>query len=364
MTSLEDRLRDTLQEMADEAVAVPMLQRLEDDPGRPDTARRLVAVVAAAAAAAVLAATSYLVLRSDEPSFLEPVERPPKVFRLSGETVTVPGRAQIAVFTPHLVEGQGTIHVHAATGGPDVTLATSDWVPSVFSQELSQDGTRIVRQHNYSGDPRLEVVNLASGAASKLGGYRGFCPRLSPDNRIVATFGFDAGGLVFIDGRTGRLLPTSPREVDPAAECPGIGWSPDGRLLVVGGRKESLVLDAGGRTVDRIPDRSAVNGSMSWSPDGESILMYHWKAGKNVIRDVADGSDRVLEPPAEAVRPQGWAGSRVVWLVGQPGDQRLVTTDQAGADPRPWMRMEIGDVPVESVQWSRELSGRSTEAAD
>jgi hypothetical protein len=87
--------------------------------------------------------------------------------------------------------------------------------------------------------------------------------------------------------------------------------------------------------------------------------MYDWKAERFVVRDVTDGSETVLRMPPGALRPLGWAGSRVVWLVGQPGDQRLVTTDQTGAEPRPWMLLDIGQRAVETVGWSSELSGRA-----
>jgi hypothetical protein len=116
-------------------------------------------------------------------------------------------------------------------------------------------------------------------------------------------------------------------------------------------------MDDRGRTVVRLPGRVAVNSGMSWAPDGRSILLYDRAGGRYVVRDVTSGVESDLQRPPDAVRPMGWAGSRVVWLVGPPGDQRLVSTDRSGADPQPWMRLDIGDRPVESVQWSRDLGG-------
>lgn len=362
MTALENRVRVTLREMSAEAQPVDFLLRLDGAPAR--TGRnghlRLLAAAAVVAVIAVVVAATLVVTRPERSGLVEPVERPPQVFRLSGETAIAPGRAQLVVYSAQLSEGQGTAHVQSSTAGRSTTLATTEWVPAVYSQQLSQDGTRVIRQYNFSGDPRLEIVNLATGSTNRLGGYLGYCPRLSPDNRTVAVFGYDAKGMVFLDARTGRVLPSSPRGLDPEADCPGMGWSPDGTLFVAGGRKGSVVVDEAGRRVQRIPDRSAVNSAMSWAPDGQSILMYDWKAARNVIRDLADGSETVLDRPAGAVRPLGWAGSKVVWLVGQPGDQRLVTTDRTGADRRPWMRLDVGRLAVETVEWSSDLSGRPT----
>jgi hypothetical protein len=86
-------------------------------------------------------------------------------------------------------------------------------------------------------------------------------------------------------------------------------------------------------------------------------LLYDPQTIRFVVRNLAPGSESVLEPPGDALRPLGWAGSRVVWLVGQPGDQRLVTTDQRGADPRTWTNLAVGNRAVETVTWSQTLAG-------
>lgn len=359
-TSFADGLRAALRDLADETRPVEFLPRLDGAPVAVRDRRRLV-LVAVAAAVAVLVGIGYVILlRAHQSAVIEPV-RPPEVFRLSEAVVPAPGRAQIAVITAQQSPGVGTVHVHPADGGPDVTLSPTDWVPSVYSQTLSQDGTRLVRQYDFAADPRLEVVNLVTGSTNRLGGHRGFCPRLSPDNSTVAIIARWTGRLVFLDASTGQRRLGGHGAVGDGSECPVISWSPDGSRLTVGNLAETLVLDARGRTMRRLPGRSAVNSTMSWSPDGRSILLHDRPSGRFVVHELRHGAESPLAAPRDALRPLGWWGDRVVWLVGPAGGtQRLVSTDRAGHDPRPWLRLDIGQRPVESVQWSRELAGGSS----
>jgi hypothetical protein len=354
-TSYEDRLRTALRDTADEVQPVEFLPRLSGQPATAPHRRRLAVAAVAAAVAALVTIGSVLLLRSDRPSIIEPVERPPKVFRLSGDASLAPGRAQIAVLT-----SRGTAYVHRVGGGPAVRLAQTDWLHGAYTQSLAMDGTRVIRQ---SYDWRLEIVNLSSGQTNRLGRFRGFCPRLSPDNRTVLVIDSRTLRLTFLDARSGERLPGGRAPFGDGEGCPSLAWSPDGSLIVMSHQGETLLLDGRGRTVRRLPDdRSPVNGHMSWAPDGRSILMYHQPSGRFVVASVDGEPESVLEAPGEVSRPLGWAGTRIVWLVGPPGKERLVSTDRTGADPRPWMRLEIGDPSVVSVQWSRALTGRAADS--
>lgn len=353
-TPIEDRLRVELREMADEVQPSP--PPLGPDHSAAATARRhLVLAAAAAVVAVVVAVGAVAVLLSQRGGYIEPAERPPKTFRLAEATSQSPGRSLLAVLPAEGQETERTFHLQPAAEGPTVALATSAWVTNGYSQQLSWDGTRVIRQHDSEADPRLEIVNLETGEINRVGGRRGYCPQLSPDNRTVAVFDY-IDGLVLLDARSGRVL-LDGLYADAEGSCSGIGWSPDGKRLAVASSPGTLVYDKRGRTVRRILERWAVNSGMSWSPDGESILMYARNSARFVISNVSDGSETDLTAPAGAIRPLGWAGSRVVWLVGQPGHQHLTSTDQAGGDPQQWMRIAEGSPPIQTVQWSRDLSG-------
>jgi hypothetical protein len=353
-TSYEDRLRTALRDTADEVQPVEFLPRLAGEPVAAPHRRRLAVAAVAAAVAALVAIGSVLLLRADRPSIIEPVERPPKVFRLSGDASLAPGRAQIAVLT-----SRGNAYVHPVGGGPAVRLAKTDWLRGAYTQSLAMDGTRVIRQ---SYDWRLEIVDLSSGQTNRLGGFRGFCPQLSPDSRTVLAIHSRTHRLTFLDARSGERLPGGRAPFGDGAGCPSIAWSPDGKLIVMSYQGETLLLDRRGRTVRRMQDRSPVNGHMSWAPDGQSILMYHQPSGRFVVARLDGEPESVLAAPRSGGRPLGWAGTRIVWLVGPPGNQRLVTTDRTGADLQPWTRLEIGDRSVASVQWSRALTGRAADS--
>jgi hypothetical protein len=70
-----------------------------------------------------------------------------------------------------------------------------------------------------------------------------------------------------------------------------------------------------------------------------------------------DGNRTTVVRPENGVRALGWAGERVVWLVQDGEDQRLVTTDTAGGDPTTWMRFGPRTGLVETVLWSDALRG-------
>jgi hypothetical protein len=96
---------------------------------------------------------------------------------------------------------------------------------------------------------------------------------------------------------------------------------------------------------------------MSWSPDGREVLLYQRVPGRFVAMAVASGSVRVLVAPPGAVRPMGWAGTDVVWLVGGTGHERLVVSRPDGSDRHEWVRLDLNGLALRTVQWSQRLAG-------
>lgn len=362
MTTLEDQVRAALHDMSDEVRPAPLLERLERNSHKAVRRHRLALVSVAAAVVAAVATASVIFPRLDRPSIVEPVDRPPEVFRLSDVTTTRPGRAVMAVTLarPNLAtpvdEHEDPLYLLPATGAAAVHLPGSDRVPYSWSKAVSADGTRLIRQNVSYADPLMEVVTLETGQVDSVGGWKGYCPQLSPDNATVAAYGQPDLRLFDVGSGTARTLYRVP--LTPEFPCGGLGWSPDGRRLVVRtGSSGSVVIDRQGTVHLDLPRSYAVNNSMSWSPDGRRLLVYDRLDGDIEVVPIDGGQTVVMRRPADAQRPVGWAGARVVWLAGEPGDYRLVTTDQHGENVRVWMRFDIGDRPMWAISWSRDLSG-------
>ena len=360
MSTIEDQVRAALNEIADDARPAPLMQRLEARPVTGRTGRRALVAVAASVVALVLAATSLAALRTDDPPVLEPTVHPPKVLRLSGTESARPGRAALLVVLADTGAAR-TVHDKPAYVLPvgarrAVLLEESDTEPT-WTEHLSVDGTRAVREvsreRSSSTDERwVEILDLRSGEGTLVQVGIGYCPSMSPDNRTVAVN--RDYEVAIIDVATGRE-----RIVERAVHfCGALAWAPDSSRLLVRGSTGSWIVDPNGSRLDHLPGLSAVNGSMSWSPDGSRLLLYDAApVGRFVTWDLDAGTARPLPRPAGAIKPLGWAGSRVVWLVGMVGDQRLVTTDGSGGDPRLWTRLDTHGLPIESISWSTPLRG-------
>jgi hypothetical protein len=364
----EDRLQVALQDLADEVRPAPLLDRALQPQPRPRQVRRTLLVAAAAVAALVVGIASAVWLRTDGPHLVEPVQRPPKVFRLSGLTSESPGRATMAVVltdTKETPDG-GPGYLVPAAGGPVVALPPSAQAAYGVWQRLSSDGRVVIRQNGGSVGPAFMLVDLASGRAQVLNGDA-LHLALSPDDSTAAEYTDDAVVLVDLGSGARRVLRRLANPlVSPVfgtgasgvmAVVGSMGWSPDGSLLAMRDGPDTLVLDRQGELRTRLRGAGMVNGSQSWSPDGRALLVYDGQGPTFSVRRL-DGSDpTVLRAPTAAIRPLGWAGSRVVWLAGDTGEQRLVLADEESQHTETWMRFDVGAVPVEGVTWSTALTG-------
>jgi hypothetical protein len=362
--AIEDRLREALAREAERVEAAPMLHRL--DAGR-ESSRSVVRFASLATAAAVLlavAVAAVLVLRWDRPTVVDPVDRPPKVFHLAAAESLRAGTGDLLVVLP-TKDGEGArATVWSATTGRTVELPESRGLPwgAAWSQQLSRDGTHLVRQRWY--DNVLEVVDLRAGTVDDLGGITGYCPALSPDSTTVAFVRPSGRDAVLHDLASGleRVVGTTAHSVvTDESDCTDdtFAWAPGGDRIALLSVHDTTVLATNGRAERTIRQAHVTNGSMSWSPDGRRLLLYRRLPGTFVAMTLEDGSVERLVAPPDAVRPVGWSGGRVVWLVGPVGQQRLVLAAPDGADREPWMRLEVGGSPVRTVSWSTRLAGTS-----
>lgn len=356
MSTFEDRLQVALRDLADDVGTEPAL-RWVAPATRTRPGARAALSVAAVAVALLMATVAAVVLRQDRSGSLEPVQQPPRVVRLSELQTARPGHVVLAVTLATSKHEAGTPTYLLQDGASTaVALTPSTAVPSTWSQSLSPDGTQFVRQSDQAHEPGIELLDLRTGRTDDLGGATGACPSVSPDSATLALL--TSQELRLLDLRTrSSSAPLRGLDPDSGENCSGgLGWSPDGGRLAVRQGTGTVVIERSGRVVRRAVG-TLTNGSMSWSPDGDRLLVYQRDAGRFVVLDVGSGASSVLRTPRSAVEPLGWAGSRIVWIAGAAGHQRLVTTDAEGADAHLWLRFDVGPVPIESVQWSQELSG-------
>jgi hypothetical protein len=352
---MSERVRELFLDMEDEVRHVSMLPRLEGAraTGPAPRRRRLVLVAAVTAAAVVAAVVGIGLLPRDDDAFA-PITTPPKVFRLAGPESASPGSVDLAVVITDPVDN-ATRPAYAVPGGGGGVLRVT--VPAEAAQNagmdlrLSADGTRLVYLL-HSSNGAITVQDLGTGRATTAGRDISAFAELSPDNSTLAVVLPD--GVELRDLRSGASRGL--RGVRPGSDVGRLGWSPAGDLMAVGQGDATVVVDLRGARRGHLGAGALVNGSMSWSPDGESVLLYDAEAGEVVVAGL-DGGRTTVVRPAGGVRALGWAGERVVWLVQDGPDQRLVSTDTAGGDPTTWMRFEEDAGLVENVFWSDALRG-------
>jgi hypothetical protein len=355
MTELEDELRIALRAMAAGSRATPLMAPVL---GRHQTFRRRRRLAAVLAAIIAVGAAGSVVRERSQSEQL-PAQQPPKVFRTSTEVTAQPGQARLVLTVAARGRSALPAYVVPVASDPAVRVAPRRAVDGVSLQRLSPSGRFLLQLGgSATGVAGIGVVDLRSGRVRLLPNSTASFGELSPDDSTIALRDDDV--LTVVDVATGRtrLL----RQLSHARELFGVtgaqlGWSPDGRLVAVKGVKDTLVVDLRGNLKARFSAASLVNGSQSWAPDGRSLLLYDTARSVYRLADV-DSTDRAdIARPTDAERALGWAGDRIVWLAGRPGAERLVTTDRKGHDETLWMRIEVGDDAVESVTWSRALTG-------
>ena len=358
MTEMHDRVRDMFHDLAEEMPRTPMLPRLDRQAEQTRWRHRL--LLAAAVVAVLVAAVGMAVLVRD-PNASEPLpaQQPPKMFRIAGIETSRPGTATLAV----VVSDDTTMQAHEdvpayvlpAAAGAALTVPGGHPIFGAL-QRLSADGTLLVREGR-TGDT-VRVLDLRTGREREYVVGDGLVFELSPGNRRIASY-TDRGVIVtnLASGRT-----TTVRTGGHLDERGGLGWSPDGQRLALHQPGGTRIVDAAGATLDLLPNLTLVNGSISWSPSGRSILGYDEVEGTFVLAS-ADGKHRTaIDKPTDTARLLGWTGPRLVWLTGAPGAQRLITTDERGNHRASWMLFPTGLPPVQTVTWANALSGAPSTA--
>jgi tricorn protease len=178
-------------------------------------------------------------------------------------------------FTTH-----GEIFAASAKDGGDAARVTNT-VAAESQLNWAPDSRRLVYVSNRDGSPHLFSYDFTTNTETQLtsGAASDTTPRFSPDGKLVA-FVRDARELRVIDvqSKQERGLATATFERQPFISERPFTWSPDSRwlaFLTVSGklfRNLQVVPAAGGeaRAVSFLAN--SFGGTVSWSPDGASLL--------------------------------------------------------------------------------------------
>ncbi|MSP01882.1 MAG: Tol-Pal system protein TolB [Acetobacteraceae bacterium] len=167
----------------------------------------------------------------------------------------------------------------------------------------------IVYMSYANNQPRVYVLNVATGAQSSLGRFdtMTLSPRWSPDGGTVVMAAANGGGsdvIAVTGGATRRLTNSGAIDVSPC-------YSPDGNRIVFasdrGGDQQIYLMSANGGAAQRISYGSGRYGTPVWSPRGDLIAF---------TRYAGDTSNFAIG----VMRPDG-SGERILadgWLVEGP----------------------------------------------
>ena len=216
----------------------------------------------------------------------------------------------------------------------------------VLAPRFSPNGDRVLFTSFDSGFPRINVVNVGSGARQQLQtapGEMAFSPRFSRDGQQVI-YSLSNGGNTDIyrtDLRTGqhfRLTAAPSIETAPSL-------SPDGRQIVFesdrSGTQQLYIMSVDGGEPRRISFGAGRYASPVWSPRGDLIAFTKQNAGRfhiGVMR--TDGSEERLLTASFLDEGPTWSpNGRVIMFSretrGATGTTALYSVDVSGRNLRP-----------------------------
>ncbi len=209
----------------------------------------------------------------------------------------------------------------------------------VLTPRFSPSSQQIAYMAYGSGDPKVFILNVASGARQLLGDFPSmtFSPRFSPDgNTLVFSMQKDANANIFAMnlGARGVSQLTSGASIDTHPS-----FSPDGSQIVFesdrGGTQQLYVMDRGGGGAKRISFGSGRYSTPVWSPDPDNPFIAFTKqdAGSFKIGVMKpDGTgERILTEGFHAEGPTFAPNGRyVMFFKEEGGEARLWLADVTG----------------------------------
>ncbi len=207
----------------------------------------------------------------------------------------------------------------------------------VLTPRFSPAGQDITYMQFGTSDPRVFLLNIATGARSQLGEFAGmtFSPRFSPDGRrvVMSSLNNDGNSNIAVMDLGSRQIS---RLTDGAQIDTGACFSPDGSKIVFesdrGGGQQLYVMSASGGAAQRISFGQGRYSTPVWSPRGDYIAFTKQGGGFSIGVMKPDGSgERILTTGYHNEGPT-WApnGRVLMYFKDQGAGPQLYTIDISG----------------------------------
>ncbi len=213
----------------------------------------------------------------------------------------------------------------------------------VLTPQIAPDGRRIAYFVLRTPNPRIMLMDLASGRSAELGQFPGmsFTPRFAPDgNQMLLTIAAGGKSDIFAFDqaarRTTQLTRTGAIDTSPS-------FSPDGARIVFnsdrGGSPHLYTMNRDGSNVQRISFERGQYGSPAWSPRGDMIAFTRITGGffHIGVMEPNGANERLITRSAFDENPS-WApnGRHIIFTRENPQQDRtrLFTIDSTGHNLR------------------------------
>jgi DNA-binding winged helix-turn-helix (wHTH) protein/Tol biopolymer transport system component len=221
------------------------------------------------------------------------------------------------------------------------------WLDLSLVTDISADGRLIVfSESGEGGGPGYSVFIRETGGAPPMRLGDGMASTLSPDGKWVAALSVTGPPRVL-------LLPTAAGETRVLTtaglgDYTGVGWTPDSRTIVFGGRGASGALrlhaqDVGGGAAREVA-AVALRGSRRFpvDPDGTRVVVSVADGALAFVR-LADGAVETIAGSSDGDRALAWSADGE-WLYVRRGRQSLVERLSVhGGRREPVVDMRTGD---------------------
>ena len=215
----------------------------------------------------------------------------------------------------------------------------------VLTPRFSPSSQEIAYMSYGSGEPRVYIMNLATGQRQAVGDFPGmtFAPRFSPDGqRIIMSLQEGGGSSIYemdLRSRQTRRLTNVPGAIDT-----GPSYAPDGRQVVFESDRQRTqqlyVMNSDGSGVRRISNGSGRYSTPVWSPRGDYIAFTKQLLGRFLIGVMRpDGTgERILSEGFHNEGPTWAPNGRVLMFFreerGRNPGPRIYSVDITGYNER------------------------------